>query len=121
MGYLGILLPFGLLFLKFVLKLFIDRKINIPDFLEDLCELPVDMIFLAISFLIAFTISTKEVGNALFLSFAYLIIAAIIIFIWRRSVNLLYEKKIFFLIFVLLINYSLSILPLILSINILTG
>ena len=57
MSALEIWLPGCILVLAFVLKLFVDRVAGVPDFIAALIELPVDIAFLAISLVAAFTIS----------------------------------------------------------------
>jgi len=83
--HLHIILPSILLILSFSFKLLTDRRIKTADFITALCELPVDMMFLSISFIIAFTISSSKTGLiywALYIFFAFWVV-----FFWRRSVR----------------------------------
>ena len=93
MEHLELILPITLLFLSFLLKLLIDRSVDIPIAIKAICELPVDMIFLSISFLIAFVISNDENRNeGLLYWIIFLIISIGVVFLWRRSI-LVYEKR----------------------------
>jgi len=92
MKHLELILPIALLFLSFLLKLMIDRSVKAPIAIKAICELPVDMIFLSISFLIAFIISGGENRNdGLVYWTIYLILSIGIVFLWRRSISV-YEK-----------------------------
>jgi len=87
MNQLGIILPIVLLVLEFMLKLFIDRSTTLPVLIRSVLELPVDISFLATSFVVAFTIlspSNSEEGLVRFV--IYLIGTVLVIFGWRRSV-----------------------------------
>lgn len=79
-------MPLLVLALAFALKLFIDRTTTLPDAIESALELPVDIVFLATSLVVGYTISpsgsTKE-GLAWF-GF-YILGAILIVFLWRRS------------------------------------
>lgn len=98
----------------------IDRSVEAPVAIKAICELPVDMIFLSISFLIAFIISNDENRNdGLLYWIVYLIISIGVVFVWRRSIKV-YEtgqnKSWLALIFV---NLFITITCLIISINLL--
>ena len=93
MEHLEIILPVALLFLAFILKLSIDRSIQTANMIESICELPVDMIFLAISFLVAYTISTQSnPSNGLFYTISFIGLAVINVILWRKSLKL-YDNR----------------------------
>lgn len=74
------------LVLAFALKLLIDRSLCRSDFLSCLCDLPVDLIFTALAFFIAYSISThSNVKSGLNLSLATIVISLIVIVLSRRS------------------------------------
>lgn len=86
MNSLEISLPVVLLVLAFLLKLLIDRASTAPIFIQSLMELPVDIAFLAMSFVIAYTINAGEkAGEGLLLFLIYVISSIVIVFFWRRS------------------------------------
>ena len=45
MDYIEIWLPIFILALAFFYKLSIDRDVNVPNLIQSICELPVDIIF----------------------------------------------------------------------------
>ncbi len=98
----------------------IDRNVEAPIAIKAMCELPVDMIFLSISFLIAYIISTEtKQSQGLLYWIVYLIIAVGVVFFWRRSI-LIYEKgKNKSWLFLLAINLFVTITCLMISINLL--
>ena len=119
MEHCDIILSIALLVLAFILKLSIGRSVDIPNFIEAIFELPVDTEFLAISFLVAFTIiKDADTGKGLVFCIVLLVIAAIIIIFWRLC-SQLFEKGNKWWIFLLLINLLLSIISLYGSIEVL--
>lgn len=108
MNQLEIALPIILLLLAFILKLSIDRTIEVPNLIQAICELPVDIEFLSISFLIAFTIGKDaDTGKGLFFCFVFIFIAVIVVILWRKCLKL-FEKGNKFWILLLSINFILS-------------
>jgi hypothetical protein len=119
MDHLEIILPLTLLVLAFVLKLSIDRTIKAPNLIQAICELPVDMIFLSLSFLIAFTLSDNtDTSKGLFYTLAFIVLATIIVILWRKSLKL-YDLKNNFWILLLCLNLALSTLALFQSMDVL--
>jgi hypothetical protein len=119
MEHLEIILPITLLFLAFVLKLSIDRSIEVPNIIQAICELPVDMIFLSISFLIAYTISKPtNPSEGLFFTIAFIVIAVLTVILWRQSLKL-FERRNNWWILLLLINISISTFSIFQSMSIL--
>ncbi|STD59666.1 hypothetical protein [Empedobacter falsenii] len=119
MEHLEIILPITLLFLAFILKLSIDRSIKAPNIIQAICELPVDMIFLSISFLIAFTISKpNDPSEGLFFTIAFICIAVLTVILWRKSL-ILFEKNNNWWILLLLINMLISFFSIFQSMNVL--
>lgn len=119
MEHLEIILPITLFFLAFVLKLSIDRSIEVPNIIQAICELPVDMIFLSISFLIAYTISKPtDPSEGLFFTIAFIVIAVLTVILWRKSLKL-FERRNNWLILLLLINISISTFSIFQSMSIL--
>lgn len=118
---LDILLPIALLFLYFVFKLFIGRDVGSTDVILALCELPVDIIFLTLTFLSAFIILRPEhSGEGLLFLVLCLIIAFGIVFARRKS-ELLFDKGAYWAMSgILLINLVVSITLLVYSTRILT-
>lgn len=105
---LNIILPGVLLLLGFSLKLLIGRNLNIPETIQSLCELPVDIVFLALSFIVAFTMtSQRNQAVGLFYCFVCLLLSIIVLVLWRISLSL-FLKPSWFWILALVINLFLS-------------
>lgn len=105
MEHLDIILPILLLGIAFLLKLVVDRNIDVPTAIHAICELPVDILFLSLSFSIAFTIG-DPVNNSqgLFYCFVGLAISILVVFIWRRTLQYFIEKKKWLWLVLLFIN-----------------
>lgn len=119
MPHLEIILPLTLLVLAFIMKLSINREIAVPNLIQAICELPVDIIFLTISFLVGFTIAKADnPSEGLFYTISFIAVATVVLSIWRYSLKLFEKgKKIWILL--LLINLALSSLSLYRGTNIL--
>lgn len=119
MNHLEIILPIVILLLAFILKLSIDRSVDIPNLIQALCELPVDIIFLSVSFLVASIITKSPNSNdGLFFCFVFIVTAAIVVIIWRKSLKL-YERGKTLWVFLLLLNMLISTGTIFQSINVL--
>ncbi|WP_407477769.1 hypothetical protein [Elizabethkingia anophelis] len=119
MNHLEIILPIVILLLAFILKLSIDRSVDVPNLIQALCELPVDIIFLSVSFLVASIITKSPNSNdGLFFCFVFIVMAAIVVIIWRKSLKL-YERGKALWVFLLLLNMLISTGTIFQSINVL--
>ncbi len=119
---LNVFLPIALIVIAFLLKLFMDRSVNAPLAVKSLYELPVDILFLALSFIVAFTITaSKNINSGLVHFFVFFIVILLSVVGWRRSIKLFEGgwKKISASIFV--INFAASSYCLILSIKLIVG
>jgi hypothetical protein len=105
MQHLDIILPILLLGIAFLLKLVVDRNIDVPTAIHAICELPVDILFLSLSFSIAYTIA-DPVNNSqgLFYCFVGLAISILVVFIWRRTLQYFIEKRKWLWLFLLFAN-----------------
>ena len=109
MEHLNIILPATLLLIGFLLKLFIGRNIEIPSLIQALCELPVDIMFLALSFAIAFTISNSvHQAVGLVYCFAGIAVSILIVVLWRISVKFYLKKVKLWWAVILAVNLFLS-------------
>lgn len=92
--HLDIFLPLLLLGLPFLLKIMVDRKVEAPNVIRAMCELPIDMILLAISFLIAIVISHERNRNeGLLFIFGFFILSMVVVFMARRSITFFEKGK----------------------------
>lgn len=122
MNSTGYILSIFLLGLSFLLKLLIDRKTDIPIFINAILELPVDINFVGLSFTIAFIIkNSKNIEPGLIMFFGYLIFSIITVFLWRNSGRCFEKNKILWTILLALVNVSVSIILLLKSLELLTG
>ncbi len=107
--HLNIILPIALVFMAFMLKLFMDQSATIPLVIRSLYELPVNIVFLALSFTTAFTISAIQNTNLGMLHlYIFLIIALINVICWRRSVILFEKPYIYWSAFLFIANGAIS-------------
>lgn len=121
MNHLDILLPAILLIIAFLLKLVVDRNVDVPNTIQAICELPVDILFLALSFVVGFTISSKEnMSDGLLCCYVGIAIAVVVVVLWRKSIKLfLVGNKLWLLLF--FINLSIAGYTINLSIDIITN
>lgn len=88
MNNLQIILPSVLVFIGFLLKLLVGRKYDLPATIQAVCELPVDIVFLALSFAVAFTITKVDnQSSGLFYCFIGIATSILIVLLWRISVD----------------------------------
>ena len=57
MEHLHVILPLILVFMAFILKLVVDKEVDFPSSILAIIELPIDLIFLAITFYVATILS----------------------------------------------------------------
>lgn len=121
MHILEAILPFLLLFLCFLLKLLIDRSVTLPQFINAAFELPVDIAFLSLAFIVAFTISDPEnVQEGMIRFIIYLIGTICIVFLWRRSIIYFTLNKQWVSYILSVMSYGLCITGLVLAVGMLT-
>jgi hypothetical protein len=122
MNSAGYLLSILLLGLSFLLKLFIDRRTDIPIFINAILELPVDINFVGLSFTIAFIIKdSKNIESGLITFCCYLLVSIITVFLWRKSGWCFEKNKIAWTIILALVNLFLSSILLLKSLELLIG
>lgn len=91
--HLDVVLPIALVAMAFILKLFMDRSATAPLIIRSLYEVPVDVMFLALSFTTAYTIADlSHVGLGMCHLYVFLIVALVAVVLWRRSL-LLFERE----------------------------
>jgi len=120
--HLDVFLPIALVIIAFLLKLFMDRSVNAPLAVKSLYELPVDILFLTLSFSVAFTItSSSNINNGLAHFFVFFIVILLSVVGWRRSIKLFEEEKRKRSATLFLINFAASSYCLILAIKLIIG
>lgn len=117
MEHLDIILPGLLVLIAFLLKLLIDEIVDITSTIQAVIELPVDVIFLALTFSVAFTLTNVENQlQGLFYGFLGFVISIIVILLWKKT------KKLFLIgskwwIFLVLLNLSITGLTVVKAVN----
>ncbi|KPA09901.1 membrane protein [Candidatus Magnetomorum sp. HK-1] len=120
--HLDLFLPIALVVLSFLLKLFIDQNVTAPLIIKSLYELPVDILFLAMSFIVAFTLSSyNNINYGLIYLFIFFIIILFSILGWRRSIKLFENNKKIISAIIFIINFNISSFCLISSVNLIIG
>ena len=109
-----IYIPILLLAIQVLMKFFVGRKIDGRICLESLCELPTNIIFLAISFSVIYISTHEPVMQAAMMPPLFLFcVAFIVVFLFRLSKGLLDDLKakttIALFLFLILVNFILSI------------
>ena len=106
MSNLELFLPIAILILSFLLKLAIDQTIDGTALITSLYELPVDIIFLALSFLAGDAIATKGTkDDELSYCICITIIAIINVIVWRKALKLFFKGYFFWSVVCTAINY----------------
>lgn len=108
MGDLNLILPVVLVLIAFSLKLVVGKDVQFADALQTTIELPVDIIFLALSFVVAFTLSKVENHTTgLCHCFIGIVFAILVVFLSNRTQKMfLKNNKWFFLL--LFVNLSVA-------------
>lgn len=114
------ILPALILLLKFILKLFVYSKPNGVTITVAIFEIPVNALFLSLSFVAAFIIGYKVNVPGFFILFISLLIVILFsIICWRGAENLLLKKKYGWSIFFGILNFIVAIPILVYSVLIL--
>ena len=113
-------LPIALLVLVFLLRLFVDRRVSVPDLIISLLEFPTNIVFLGLSFVLAFTISSKEdLAMAVLTLVIYVVVALLVVFLGRRAVRYFEVNRPFLMGLLGFISYIMCVPALFYSIRIL--
>lgn len=89
-GPIGVILPLSLLLLKATLKIAVDQQISAAIFVRSIIGVPIDIIFLSLSFLSAFIISPAavnavlSVGQCMYILLFLIVGCVLAIFLSRR-------------------------------------
>lgn len=117
----GILFTLFLLILAFCLKVYINRTPNVVDYLKACCELPVDIMFMNIAFIISYRIAqtniwiknkatiTEEMNGNFSYFVGYLVMTLAVIVLWRYADKHINEQKFKEFIGVTIISYTIAL------------
>jgi hypothetical protein len=119
---LKVLLPGSLLLMAFLLKLFLDRKAEVPDIIRAVLELPVDVVFLSLSFVVGFILDNpSQATAAAFIAFCYVGAAIVIVLFWRRSERNFLSDRFWWTFVFAAANYVLCISALVFGVQLISG
>lgn len=118
MSSLEIILPVFILGIAFTMKLFVDRSPNLPLAIETTYELPIDVVFLALTFAAAFSIiRPTDAGRGLAYFAVYVVVAMISIVLSRRSTRYFDKERLWASGFAFLLNFMMAVSALVFSIR----
>ena len=109
MEYLNVILPLILVLMAFILNLVVDKVVDLPSSIQAIIELPIDLIFLAITFYVATILSNSSIQNeGLLYSFIGLFISIIVVLISKKCSKLFINKRTKTWLLLLLFNIMVS-------------
>ncbi len=119
---LKIIVPALVLTLKIVMKLLVGRRTEPKHYFELLCELPTDIVFLSFSFsLVYFFLAEVTIKEIALIPIVIVIFSIAVVAIFRECRFISEGKrsgwKILLLIFLIVINYSISLVCLVYTSN----
>ncbi|EJG0664861.1 hypothetical protein C4G29_RS22635 [Vibrio parahaemolyticus] len=122
MGLAEVGLPIFLMILAFTLKLFVGKNTTAADFIQAIIELPIDVMFLALSFLAAFIMThTGQIQREMLAFLAFIVSAIVIVAFSKKAVIAFEDDKVLKPITFSLVNYGLSLGSVICSLTLLKG
>lgn len=122
MEELDIVLPIILVLIAFLLKLVVDKDVKIADAIQASIELPIDLMFLAITFSVAATLSSVHAQEkGLLYSFVGIVIAILVVFISKKNIKYFTSNKKSKWVILLLLNLIISIYGVKFSVDLLTS
>ena len=105
------LLPGTIILVKFLLKLLIDRQVDMPEFISGILALPYDIAFLASTLLAGLIIvDTGNVKLGLGLLIASIVVGILAVFLWRRSESYFDKDRYVLTALVFLLNAGITFL-----------
>lgn len=111
-----IILPVALLILSFMVKMSIEREVDLPKALQSVIELPTDIMFLSSSLVIAYILANStEVGNGLLWFIGCIVTSIVVVLLWRKAESQLSLKS-WHALWISILNYAIAIPILVLSI-----
>lgn len=115
---IDIILPCAIIGLAFVLKLTVDRSTTTPDLITSILELPVDIMFLAISLMVGLVIAPTDSENhfAIYL-LVLIILAVLVVLFWRKAAKLYEANAIWWTILPAFAAYAISVTSVFLTVR----
>jgi hypothetical protein len=104
--------------IQFIMKLFVGRSPSIPEAIEAVYDLPVDIAFLAASFAAAYCIKSPNGASVgLIHLLVYLLVAVIVVFLSRKSTESFYKPEYTLSAALAVMNYSIAASTLVLGMD----
>lgn len=114
----SIILPVALLVLSFLVKMSIEREVDLPKALQSFIELPTDIMFLSSSLVIAYIlVNASDVGNGLLWFVGCVVLSIVVVLLWRKAEAQLVKKS-WHALWICFVTYLVAIPVLVLSISI---
>ncbi len=114
------LVPLVLVLLKFLLKLYLGEKVGPLRLWQNFLQSPVDVGFLALSFVATIIISTSGHANSSFaVAVVFLLLLVVAILIWKLSPNTAGSRDILISSALVIVNYTIAVLMLVYSVSLL--
>lgn len=117
-----IIMPIILIGFAFLLKLFIDRTVTIPDAISSVLDLPADIAFFSLSVIVSFTIMKPENRDEGLISFAAaIVLSLIVVFLWRRSLSTFNAGSTYIPVLTGILNYCITLTMAMYAIDLVVG
>lgn len=114
----SIILPVALLVLSFMVKMSIEREVDLPKALQSIIELPTDIMFLSSSLIIAYILSnSQDIGDGLLWFVGCVVLSIVVVLLWRKA-EVQLSKKSWHALWVSIASYAIAIPALVLSISV---
>lgn len=114
----SVILPVALLLLSFIVKMSIEREVDLPKTLQSIIELPTDIMFLSSSLVIAFILSNpSKTDDGLLWFVGCVVLSIFVVLLWRKAEKQLIKKS-WHALWISILNYLFAISTLVLSIAI---
>jgi hypothetical protein len=114
MTNLKIIVPLLVLALQVIMKFVVGRRIERKNYLELICELPTNIIFLSISFSLVYIFLHESIKQESVITFMLFVILSLIVVTIFRECKLLSDatrtkSKTALLVFLIILNYPISL------------
>ena len=114
----SIILPVALLVLSFVVKMSIEREVDLPKALQSFIELPTDIMFLSSSLVIAYILANAaDVGDGLLWFVGCVVLSIVVVLLWRKAEAQLVKKS-WHALWISIVSYMTAIPVLVVSVSI---
>lgn len=122
MKAIELVMPLILIGFAFLLKLFIDRTVTVPDTITSILDLPADIAFFSLSIIVSFTIAKPENRDSGLMYFAaFIVLSLLVVFLWRRSLSTFSAGHRLVPAVAGVLNYAITLLMAVYAVNLVTA